>query len=287
MISRLLDRTASLPRIGAARRLLIGVALASAVAGPLGAQTDYYNTDEGRPVRIEDAFPVERYAFELQLAPLTVQRSSGGSYEWGVEPELAYGGLPRTHFAVALPVSFATGGGVEERAAGGVELGLFHNLNAETERFPALAVEAEVLLPFDENGGEGAYPSLKGIATRTFSFARFHVNGAYTFGRDMEGEGEGADRSRWLAGLGVDHALPLQSTLLMADVFVEEPLLRDARLHWTTEAGARVQLSPFFSVDGGIGRRWSGPSEGWFVTLGLARAFSVRSLFSVPGRGLD
>ena len=38
------------------------------------AQTDYYNTDAGRPVTVEDAFPVERYAFELQAAPLRLER---------------------------------------------------------------------------------------------------------------------------------------------------------------------------------------------------------------------
>ncbi|MBA2669021.1 MAG: hypothetical protein H0U67_01455, partial [Gemmatimonadetes bacterium] len=39
-------------------------ALALFGGAPLAAQTDYYNTDAGRPVRIEDAHPVERYAFE-------------------------------------------------------------------------------------------------------------------------------------------------------------------------------------------------------------------------------
>jgi hypothetical protein len=29
-----------------------------AAAPPAGAQTDYYNTDKGRPVTIEDAYPV-------------------------------------------------------------------------------------------------------------------------------------------------------------------------------------------------------------------------------------
>lgn len=34
-------------------------------AGSAAAQTDYYNTDAGRPVHIEDAYPVERHAFEI------------------------------------------------------------------------------------------------------------------------------------------------------------------------------------------------------------------------------
>jgi hypothetical protein len=47
--------------------------IASVVALPLSvaAQTDYYNTDAGRPITVEDAYATERYAFELQLAPVS------------------------------------------------------------------------------------------------------------------------------------------------------------------------------------------------------------------------
>src|SRR5688572_23274403 len=45
---------------------------------PAAAQTDYYNIDSGRPVRIEDAYPVERYAFEAQVAPLRMERRDDG-----------------------------------------------------------------------------------------------------------------------------------------------------------------------------------------------------------------
>src|SRR5688500_20382202 len=82
--------SATLPIASAA--LLLGVVATSATA-----QTDYYNTDAGRPMQIEDAHPVERRAFEIQAAPLRLERSSGGTYHWGIEPELAYGILPRTN----------------------------------------------------------------------------------------------------------------------------------------------------------------------------------------------
>src|SRR5688500_4458202 len=75
--------------------LLLVVVAAIGASRPASAQTDYYNTDAGRPIRIEDAYATERYAFELQLAPLRLERSRGGVYNWGVEPEIAYGILPR------------------------------------------------------------------------------------------------------------------------------------------------------------------------------------------------
>src|SRR4029453_3509588 len=87
----------SYTRLHATRAMRVGLWLSMAIPAAAGAQTDYYNTDAGRPIRVEDAYPTERYGFELQLAPLRLERSRGGVYNWGVEPELAYGVLPRTH----------------------------------------------------------------------------------------------------------------------------------------------------------------------------------------------
>ena len=47
------------------------------------AQTDYYNTDAGRPLQIEDAYAVERRALEIQAAPLRLERNRRGVYSWG------------------------------------------------------------------------------------------------------------------------------------------------------------------------------------------------------------
>ena len=86
------------------RRLvpLFGTAVAAALLSvrPALAQTDYYNTDAGRPITVEDAYAVERFAFELQLAPLRLERAWRGVYNWGVEPEIAYGIFPRTQLEV-------------------------------------------------------------------------------------------------------------------------------------------------------------------------------------------
>src|SRR5688572_14514941 len=91
------------------RRYVVAVAFLFAMLGLPGAaeaQTDYYNTDAGRPVLIEDAHPTERYAFELQLAPLRLERAAPGDYSWSVEPELAYGILARTHLEVGFPILY-------------------------------------------------------------------------------------------------------------------------------------------------------------------------------------
>ena len=261
-------------------RMTAGAALALALAGPAAAQTDYYNTDEGRPIRVEDAYPVERHAFELQLAPLRMERERGGVYNWEVAPELAYGILPRTQVEVAFPLAFVDAGGDgQTQGLAGIEISALHNLNVETRTLPALALAGSVHLPVGGLGPDRAFTSLKGIATRTFPWARFHANAQYTLGSE---EGAGGEASRWMAGLAVDRAFPIRSLLVTADLFAEQPLDDDEDLGWTAEAGLRYQTSPQFNVDFGAGRRFAGGDEGWFFTVGAAHAFALRSL--LPGR---
>jgi hypothetical protein len=260
--------------------LLGSTAALWALAAPLGAQTDYYNTDRGRPVRVEDAAPVERHAFELQLAPLRLERASGGVYTWEVAPELAYGILPRTHVEVGFPLALVDAAGDGGPAGlAGIEVAALHALNVETRTLPALAVAGEVLLPVGGLAPDRARASLKGIATRTLTWARFHANAQYTFGAGPD-ESHGAEDggSRWMAGIAVDRTFPLRSLLVTADVFAEQPLDDGEDLEWTAETGLRYQTSPQFNVDLGLGRRFAGGGQGWFFTFGASHAFAVRSL---------
>lgn len=251
------------------------------ITAPLAAQTDYYNTDAGRPVRIEDAYPVERYAFEAQVAPLRLERGDGGAYHWEFEPELAYGIFPYTHLEIGLPLTWRDEGTARAFGLGGIEVSALHNLNVETSGLPAFALAASTVLPVGNFAPERIYPSVKGIATRTFGFARFHINGEYTFGSTPAEGVDAGEASRWMAGLAVDKTFPLRSALLIADVFAERPLHAGDELEWTAEAGVRYQLDPFFALDAGVGRKLTGDEQGWFVTFGAARAFAVRSLMPI------
>ena len=260
------------------------------------AQTDFYNTDAGRPVRIEDAYPTERYAFELQIAPLRLERSRGGTYNWGFEPELTYGILPRTHLEVGAPLAYTDLGGSGKRAGlAGIDVSVLHNLNIESRTLPAFGLLGEVLVPAGGLGPDKTYPSVKAIATRTYRWARFHVNGQYTFGSAADGTdatsaggsaaniGPGAvELSRWLAGAAVDRTFPLRSMLLTGEVFARQPIESDEKVEWNAGAGIRYQLTPTFSLDGGAGKRLTGEDQSWYITFGLARAFAIRSL--MPAR---
>lgn len=253
----------------------------------VGAQTDFYNTDRGRPIQIEDAYVTERYALELKAAPLRLQRSSGGNYSWGLEPEIAFGILPRTQVEVGLPLAFVEQGSQHRSGVAGLELSAMHNLNMETEGLPALGVRADVLAPVGTLGPDHVYSSVTGMVTRTYRWARFHANGQYTFGAAPLISATGAvrssavDVSRWLIGGAVDKAFPLRSRLITAELYARKPLVSAEAVEFTVGAGHRLQLTPTLAVDGGFGRRLNGPEQGWYVTFGSAYAFGIRSLF--PG----
>lgn len=265
------------------RRLVMPGLLAFA-PGWAHAQTDFYNTDRGRPVQIEDAYVTERYAFELKVAPLRLERTRGGTYNWGLEPEIALGVLPRTQIEVGLPLAFIEQGGQRRSGIAGVDVSAMYNFNVETEGLPALAIRGDVLAPVGNLAPNSAYSSVTGMATRTYPWARFHVNGQYTFGATPTSAvaGPGAiEVSRWLAGAAVDKAFPLSSTLITAELYGRKPLVSSEDVEFTVGAGTRFQLSPTLALDGGFGRRLNGAEQGWYVTFGSAYAFSVRSLF--PG----
>ena len=251
------------------------VAALGLVPSITAAQTDYYNTDAGRPIRVEDAYPVERRAFELQLAPLRLERSRG-AYTWGVEPEAAFGVFPRTHIEMGFPIALIDAPASRTSIGlGGIELSALHNLNVETS-IPALAIVADVLLPVGGFAPNDAYPSVKGIATKTFSWMRFHANGQYTFGDAPDATTSGVVHlSRWMAGLAADKTFPLRSLLLTGEVVAEQPLEDDESVEWSAATGFRYQWSPRWAIDAGVGVRLNTDPRPWFVTIGGAYAFGL------------
>ena len=260
-------------RLRATRRLSTAAALSFTLAEPLTAQTDYYNTSAGRPVRIEDAIPVELRAIELDVAPLRLERSSGRTYQWSLHPEVAVGIMPRTQLQLGVPLAYVDEPVTSSRGVAGLEISALHALNVET-RVPALALAADLSLPVGSLGGDATYGTLKGLVTRTFPWARFHVNAQATAGPAIDANDTTAtdarEPSRWLAGLAVDKTFPLRSLLVTAESFAEQPIVAGEPVALSAGAGLRYQLSPRWAMDVGVGRRFSGNDRAWYTTFGSA-----------------
>ncbi|HEU5169767.1 MAG TPA: hypothetical protein VFU46_04475 [Gemmatimonadales bacterium] len=254
-----------------------GIAL-FAGAAPLAGQIDYRNLDDERPVLTEDAYPVERYAFEL-LAPYRLEAEADGNDVHVVAPELSYGIISNAQVGLELPLAALDSGPDTEWGLAGVTLSGLYNFNTEGPALPALSLRGELGLPVGDLAGDVARFTLAAIATRSFGRTRLHLNAARSFG--SEG-GLGIEAApRWSYSVAADHVFLRSSLLLVGEVAT----LRRAGgtpVEVNVGAGARWQWTPTLVLDAGLARRLRaavGPDLA--LTLGLSHAFALRAL--VPG----
>lgn len=264
--------------------------LLAAFAQVAAAQVTYRNTDIGRPLRVEDATALDRYALDVHISPVTFAWGADSSRQWSASPGLSYGLLPRTQIDIAIPLA-STGRGTDRRTGiAGLDIGALYNFNAETTTFPAFAMRGSMLLPVGEAGPASAHPVVAALATRALAGFRVHLNGSYAF-RDetldisAEEERRTADAGvvRWLTGIAVDRTLPRRSMLLIVETSASQPLDPAEDVLWNIGAGLRYQLTPRVTADLGISARLTGPERLWSLTFGLGRVTAVRSL--LPGVG--
>ncbi len=254
------------------RFALAAVVLIVPVA-PLAAQIDYRNLDDDRPVLTEDAYPVERHAFEL-LLPYAYERERGGTDLHAFTPELEYGVVRNGQLGLKLPVAGSAAGGNTDWGVAGLRLFGLYNFNTEGLMLPALAARADLLLPVGSLGGDATRVSLKAIATRSWGRTRFHVNASWTFGDETQ-LGAVEPGSRWSYSLAVDRTLFRQSTLLVGEVVVLRPI-RGAPVEVDAAIGARYQWTTTTVFDLGLRRRLRhavGPDIA--VTAGFSHAFAL------------
>ncbi len=245
------------------------------------AQIDYRNLDDDRPTLIEDAYPVERFAFEF-LAPWRFSRDRLGGTVHAFTPEFEYGILRNTHLGIKLPIAGTSAPDGREWGISGLRLFALYNFNTESRVLPALSLRSDVVFPVGGLAGEGTRLSVKAIATRSWGQYRLHVNGAYTFGGDRPlGAAEAANK--WWAGAAFDRTLYRRSLLLIGEVYAlrsvsAEPVQVNASI------GLRLQLTPYMVFDAGIARRLkktAGPDLE--VTAGFSRAFAIPGLLPTGG----
>jgi hypothetical protein len=259
--------------------LAVGLSLAVS-AQPLTAQTDYRNLDRERPVTTEDAYPVERHAFEL-LIPFRTEQEQGGEPLYLVPLEIEYGILDNTQVGVGLPIGAVdrTGSETESGLAGLQVFGLY-NFNTETPGLPALSLGSSLALPVGGLAGDAVRASVSALATRSWGLTRAHLNATWSFGSEDQPGVEFAPR--WSYSLAVDRTLFRQSLLLVGEILTRRPV-GDSEVEVNLALGTRYQLNPTLVLDAGIARRLAstaGPD--YDLTVGLSHAFGLPWL--TPGR---
>lgn len=240
------------------------------------AQIDYRNLDDDRPTLIEDAYPIERYAFEF-LAPWRFGRDRRGGSTHAFTPEIAYGLLRNAQFGFKLPFAGTSVADGREWGISGIRLFALYNFNTESRVLPALSLRSDVTFPVGSLAGEGTRVSVKAIATRSWGRNRFHLNGAYTFGRDRRLAAAEATH-KWWAGAALDRTLYRQSLLLVGEVYALRSVSA-VPVQVNASLGLRYQLNPYTVFDAGAARRLkrsAGPD--FEVTAGFSRAFAIPGL---------
>ena len=254
------------------------VTLVALLPARLAAQIDYRNLDDDRPTRVEDAYALERYAFEF-LLPYAMSAGSGGEQWHAVVPELAYGIASGAHLGLKVPLAVSDDGSGAVAGLAGVRGFLLYNANTEGPVLPALSARADLFVPAGPLGGTVTRGELKLIATRSFGRQRLHLNGAVGIGPDDTAPVvEGA--ARWWYGAALDRVFIRTSLLVVGEVYARRETTASP-VEVNLGLGARWQWTPTLVVDLGVSRRLkdTGPDLG--ITLGFTHAFALAGL--MPG----
>jgi hypothetical protein len=263
------------------RATALAVGLSAAIPlGSLAAQIDYRNLDHERPIATEDAYPIERHAFEL-LLPFRSEGEQSGGRVHVIPLEIEYGIFDNTQVGVGLPLAVVDPDDADsDGGLAGLRVFGLYNFNTEGPVLPALSLAADVALPVGAHAGDDPRFSLRAIATRSWGLTRLHLNAAWSFGSEDQPGVEFAPR--WRYGLAVDRTF-FRSSLLVVGELLTKRTDEEATTEMNAAAGLRYQLSPSLVVDAGIARRLrSDAGPDYDLTIGLSHAFALSWL--MPGR---
>ena len=268
------------------RRVLLPACSAGLLAvfgpGALAAQIDYRNIDDDRPTLTEDAYPVERYAWEV-LLPYRFERERDGSHVHTSELEIEYGALMNAHIGVKALLAGVRTPAVGSLPAetdwglGGLRVFALYNFFTEGPVLPAVSLRGDVGVPVGNLAGDAVRGTAKLIVTRSWGRTRLHVNVARGFG-DEDAVGRVEPLPRWFWGSAIDHTLFRQSLLLVGEVYALESH-RAGPTEVNATVGARWQWSPTAVLDVGVSRRLrseAGPDIA--LTAGLSYTFALPGL---------
>lgn len=220
---------------------------------------DHKNLDEGRPLRLDDAYAISTGEIAVEAgAGFTLQRRGPNRAFFPIE--VLYGALP--NFQIGLGTFLSTDPHeVDERPkSGDVRLSALYNFNQETLSLPALGVKLGLDAPTGIDS-RGFAVELKGIVTKSFERLSIHFNGGYEFFTDSRHEERDGQYSLVLGASYPVGAPKFTRATLIADVFTEQSVHRGESNVVGTELGLRYQLTPRIVWDIGVGTEFAGPGD--------------------------
>ena len=234
---------------------------------------DHSNLDEGRPLRVEDSYPIAsgEFAVEFGMGYVVQRRGSDDAF---FPVEVLYGIFPNAHVAIGTTLSTDPDGVDESDRSGDLHFEALYNFNQETLWAPAFGLKASANFPTGLRS-RGVDVELKGLITKSISRLSFYFNPAYEFigGSDA---GERSGIYSFTLGASYPVGAPMYTrTTLIGDVFTEQSNRRGESNVYGAEIGFRHQVTQRAVIDFGVGSEFAGPAERsiFFVTAGMSYAF--------------
>jgi hypothetical protein len=220
---------------------------------------DHGNLDEGRPLRLEDAYAISTGEIALETgAGFSLLRRGP---DRGFFPiEVLYGALPNLQVSLGTTLTTHPHDIDEHVKSGDVRLAALYNYNQETLVMTAVGVKLEVNLPTGVDA-RGVSLELKGLVTKSVERLSLHFNAGYQVLTDARRE-ERDGRYELVLGASYPLGAPHYTrATLIADVFTEQSSQHGEPNVVGAELGFRYQLTRTIVWDAGVGTEFAGPSD--------------------------
>jgi hypothetical protein len=254
------------------RSLIWSLALLMAIA-PAAYAIDHKNLDEGRPLRLDDAYAIASGELAVEVgAGFALERRGP---DRGVFPlEVLYGALPNLQLGLGTTLLTDPHEIHEQTKSGDLRVSGLYNVNQETLTLPAFGLKVELNLPTGVDSA-GVDVEVKGIVTKSIHRLSFHLNAGDAF---VSGTTPDERDSRYEVTLGASYpvgAPQYMRTTLVGDLFTEQGDRRGGSNVFGAEVGFRHQLTQRIVVDAGVGSELAGPADrsSLFVTTGVSVGF--------------
>jgi hypothetical protein len=238
-----------------------------------GLALDHKNLDEGRPLLVQDPYPIAagKIAIEAGIGFLERRQASDKIL---FPLQIIYGVLPNFH--VEVGTNFFTDpheGGINGHS-GDLTLAVLHNFNKETLALPALGIKGSAVFPTGI-GSSGVDLEVMGLLMKSLYRLSFYLNGGYEF-KAGRGSDERMGRYKFIVGASYPIGAPLYTRLLLlSDLFLLQAERRHTNATTGGEIGVRYQFTERVVVDAGIGTTFSGPKDrsSFLAKTGFSLAF--------------
>ncbi len=247
------------------RRSACGMAMLLLSAFSIDARADPTNLEEGLPVEVTDAYPLEYLGREVQ-SRLQYRYTAEGAHEVHLEPRFELGLPYNGQVSVRVPLIGRYMASEGRFDLGRVDLEYMYNFNQETLSIPAISLVGGVEAPDTREGGSfdpfGRVLLTKMIPGTTL-WQRIHLNGTI---QANVGREAGERAFRYVTIVGYD--VRLTPTIIgVIDAVRDQPMRERAASNFG-ELGVRVQITPLLALAFGGGAGAS--DDGDFVARGTA-----------------